>query len=188
MKKLSQKNLINLAMQFGILKRTVRTGWKKKGIKDPESVAEHSYRVSILAMILAPYLDVDRNRLVKMALFHDLGESRIGDLIWEKGTHVIGSQKDKHEDEGHAVKEILKIDKDFDEYFKVWNEFENQKTKEATIVKQLDKLEMSMQALEYEKEGYPAKALDEFWENSEKYLKGKELEPIFRELQKLRKK
>jgi putative hydrolase of HD superfamily len=186
MKKIPEKKLIDLALQFGILKRTVRTGWKRKGIKDPESVAEHSFRVSVLAMLLAPYLNVDRSRLVKMSLIHDLGESSIGDLIWERGARIIGSQIEKHKDEGHAVRRIFESDGEFDDYFEIWKEFEEQKTKEALIVKQLDKLEMTLQALEYEKEGYSSILLEEFWENSEKYLKGRELEPVFRALQKLR--
>ncbi len=49
---------------------------------------------------------------------------------------------------------------------------------------QVDKLERTLQALEYEKEGN--KDLEEFWESGEKYLEGKELEPIFRELQRMR--
>jgi len=61
----------------------------------------------------------------------------------------------------------------------LWKEFNGQETREAKIVKQLDKLEMVIQALEYEKEGYPSEWFDEFWENAEKYLKGQELEPFF---------
>lgn len=65
-------------------------------------------------------------------------------------------------------------------------EYNEQKTEEAKFVKQIDKLEMALQALEYEQQGWPKKDLDEFWANSEKYLADTPLEPIFRELEKIR--
>jgi 5'-deoxynucleotidase YfbR-like HD superfamily hydrolase len=62
----------------------------------------------------------------------------------------------------------------------------NNKFSEAKFLKQIDKLEMALQALEYERDGQNSKSLNEFWENSEKYLSGKELDPYFKELQKMR--
>ncbi len=186
MKKIPETSVINLALQFGILKRTVRTGWKKKFVKDPESVAEHSYRLSILAMLLAPYLSFDQNKLLKMALIHDLGESKVGDIIWEQGKKVIGSQKDKHHVERLAVQEIFKDSPEFSEYLDLLKEFEKQETRDAQLLKQMEKIEMVMQTLEYEREGFSKELLAEHWENAEKYLKGKELEPLLKALQKLR--
>lgn len=58
-------------------KRLKRTGWVKSQIPDPETVAEHSFRVSLLAMILAPQFKVDQTKVTKMALIHDLGELRL---------------------------------------------------------------------------------------------------------------
>ncbi len=184
MSKIDSKDLLNLVFEVGLLKKVVRTGWVKKGVKDPESVADHTWRVSVLAMLLAPQLGVNQLKLVKMALVHDLGEALIGDIVWEKGKKVIGSQEEKHKDEKKAVKNMFSDNPSFSEYVELWEEFERQETKEAKMVKLIDKLEMAIQAFEYESEGY--KDLDEFWENVEKYLKGSELEEYFRELKKLR--
>ena len=158
-----------------------------KGVKNAESVADHSWRVAILALILAPQLKVDQLKLVKMALIHDLGEALIGDIKWEKGKRVIGSQEEKHKDERKAIKKMFADNPSFKEYIDSWEEFVGQKTIEAKIVKQLDKLEMVIQALEYENSGYPSKWFDEFWENAEKYLAGQELENYFHYLQDKRK-
>lgn len=178
--------LLDLLLEIGTLKRVQRTGWALKGIKDVESVAEHTWRVAMLALLLAPELNLDQSKLVKMALVHDLGEAGIGDVKWESGKKVIGSQRKKHEDEEKVINKMFADNPNFQEYIELWQEFSHQETREAKIVKQLDKLEMVIQALEYEKEGYPPELFDEFWENAEKYLKGQELEPFFTFLRKQR--
>lgn len=179
-------NLLNLFLEIGILKKVQRTGWVLKGVKDAESVAEHTWRVALLTLILALDFKVDQLRAVKMALVHDLGETLIGDIKWETGNKVIGSKAEKHKDEQKAIEKMFSDNPNFKEYIDLWKEFEEQKTKESRFVKQLDKLEMVLQAYEYEKDEYPPKWFNEFWENAEKYLKGQELEPIFRQLQKMR--
>jgi len=70
-------------------------------------VAEHTWRVAMLALLLAPELNLDQSRLVKMALVHDLGEIGIGDIKWESGKKVIGSQKKKHADEEETINQMF---------------------------------------------------------------------------------
>ncbi len=65
-------NLIKFAKIVGKLKRLKRTGWVKNNIIDPESVAEHSFRLAVLTMVLAPKVGVDQLKTTKMALIHDL--------------------------------------------------------------------------------------------------------------------
>ena len=183
MKTVSEKDLINLLLETGLLKKVLRTGWILKGVENAESVADHSWRVAILALILAPQLKVDQLKLVKMALIHDLGEALIGDIKWERGKRVIGSQEEKHKDERKAIKKMFADNPSFKEYVDLWGEFTEQKTREAKIMKELDKLEMVIQALEYEQENYPAEWFNEFWENAEKYLADQGLESYFHYLQ-----
>lgn len=184
MTKISKKDLINLLLEVGTLKKVLRTGWVLKGVKNAESVADHSWRVAVIASLLAKQLNLNQEKLVKMALIHDLGEALIGDIKWESGAKVIGSQKEKHADEEKAIKKMFSDNPSFQEYVELWEEFEAQESKEAKAVKQIDKLEMAIQAFEYESEGH--KDLGEFWENVEKYLKNQSLEPYFTELKKLR--
>jgi len=186
-KMIPEKEFLNLFLKIGLLKKVQRTGWVLKGVKDVESVAEHTWRVAMPALILAPQLKLDQHKLVKMALIHDLGEIDIGDMKWESGKKIIGSQKKKHQDEHKAIKKIFTDNPSFRKYVQLWEEFNQQETKEAKILKQIDKLETAIQALEYQKEGYPPEWFDEFWENAEKYLKNQELEPYFRFLEKQRK-
>lgn len=139
-----------------------------------------------MATLLAKGKNLDVNKIFLMALIHDLGEIEIGDLRWEDGKKVIGDQEEKYKDEEKTTKKLFEGTKDAEEYIALWQEFNDQKTKEAKFVKQVDKLEMALQALEYEQAGYPKDLLNEFWENAEKYLEGQKLEELFRLLQKKR--
>jgi len=186
MRKIPANELVDLFLEIGKLKETIRTGWVKKGVPNPESVAEHTYRVALLALILSPQLKINQAKSVKISLIHDLGEVLAGDIVWEKGKLIISSQKEKHETEKVAIKNLFKENPSFKEYIELWEEFEAQDTKEAKAVKLFDKLEMLIQAYEYEKRKLNKEPLQEFWDNVEKYLKNTELEPYLDELKTLR--
>lgn len=180
------KSFIKLLSKAGVLKEVARTGWVLKGIEEAESVADHTWRMGLLIMLLAPK-NLNKKKLLEMNTIHDLGEIGVGDIKWETGTKVISSPKTKHKDEMKVMKNIFAGIENGKKYINLLEEFGEQKTPEAKFLKQIDKLEMILQALEYEQKGYQAKLMDEFWENAEKYLEGQSLEPIFRELQKMRK-
>ena len=63
------------------LKTTKRTGWVRQGVHHPESIADHMYRMSLMAMI-SSYGDgtLDTNKCIQLALIHDLAESKVGDI------------------------------------------------------------------------------------------------------------
>ncbi len=166
------------------LKTVLRQGWLRKGIKDPESVADHVYGVAILALTCPLPKGMDRNRLVKMALLEEAGETKLGDIVWESGA---SSDKRKrvwqNEKENAVVNELFAINQELRE---LALESNDQKTEMARFLKELDKLEMVFQAVEYESQ-VDSRTLDEFWENAGKYIKSKEVLDIFRELEKKRK-
>jgi putative hydrolase of HD superfamily len=75
--------IANYIFEAGMLKRVKRSGWWAEQIKNPESVAEHSWRASVLAFILANlegFDDESANRLCTAAAFHDMHETRLLDL------------------------------------------------------------------------------------------------------------
>ena len=79
------KKLIDILHYAGKIKKVKRAGWVVKGIKSPESVAEHTYGVAFLCILLAKEFKLNESKLMKMAFIHDLGESIIGEIILEKG-------------------------------------------------------------------------------------------------------
>ncbi len=150
-------NIAGLMEKAGKLKELKRTGWVEVGVPSPESVADHSYRVSLLSMILSDQKKLDTLKVVRMALIHDLAESKIGDLTPRQ------KQEDHEKFENDAMKEILSyLPKEVHElYLETWDEYQQNESPEAKLVHNSDKLEMLYQAKEYEKTG--AK-LEQFWE------------------------
>lgn len=129
----------------GILKRIPRTGWVRSNVEHPESVADHSMRTAFLAMIICPP-EVEKDKAVKMALIHDVAESIVSDITPLDGVTL----EDKYTRENNAWTEISQS-LGTDEMQKLWAEMEAGKSLEAKFVYQLDKLEMLIQAEEYEK-------------------------------------
>ncbi len=155
------------------LKKIPRKGWiSKVGIKNPESVADHSYATAIMAMVLSDNSKLDTEKVLKMSLLHDLAESITGDFI----PNEI-SKKDKKILENKAMKKIfgklpLKL---ATQYSKVWQEYIQSKTKESIFLHEIDKLEMAIQAAKYSSEGFSNKKLRIFIETARNKIKSKEL-------------
>jgi len=62
------------------LKRIPRQGWiDKLSLNNPESVADHSYSMAVMSMVISDLGNYDSEKILKMVLLHDLSESYIGD-------------------------------------------------------------------------------------------------------------
>lgn len=146
---------------IGKLKRKDRSGWIRHGIQNPESVAEHSFRMGIMAFVIAPRYGLDPDKCLKMAIFHDLGESKIPDYTPFDNI----SKEDKFIEEEAAMRELCAKVGNGDDILSLWYEFEEGKTPEAIFVRGLDRLEMLFQAEEYAQE-QSTKDLELFWEMS----------------------
>ena len=154
--------LIDFIAEAGRLKRLPRTGWVESGVPDPESVADHSFRVTLIAIVLADAQKLDALRVVRMALLHDLAEAEIGDLTpTQKGLDEVGYRQ--REDEAMS-KLLSKLPANIRAvYSSAWNEFSGGKTPEARLVRDCDKLEMIIQASEYQEAGNDHIKLMRFW-------------------------
>lgn len=155
------------------LKKVPRKGWKEKvGIERPESVADHSYGTAIMAMVLADNKNLDTTKILKMALLHDLAESITGDFT---PNEILKENKKAIENE--AMEDILsKLPSNLArQYREIWKEYEEGKTKESSLLHDVDRLEMAIQATKYLSEGFPKEKLQEFVESARKEIKSKEL-------------
>ncbi|XP_062153787.1 uncharacterized protein LOC133861971 isoform X2 [Alnus glutinosa] len=136
------------------LKTTKRAGWLRKEIKDPESIADHMYRMGLMALIAPDIPGVQRDKCVKMAIVHDIAEDGI-------------SKAEKSRREREALDHMCKLlggGSRAQEIGELWLEYEENSSPEAKIVKDLDKVEMILQALEYENE--QGKDLEEFFQST----------------------
>jgi putative hydrolases of HD superfamily len=159
------RDILAFCRRLGRLKNIPRSGWRLRGIRDGESVADHSYRVTHLAMLLADYLaeqgvTIDVTRALRMAQIHEIGETIIGDIPQSRDNPV--SAELKYSAESAAVERLTEpLGAIGARYRALWEEFEAAETLEARLVRAADKLEMMMQAREYELVGF--QCLDEFW-------------------------
>jgi putative hydrolase of HD superfamily len=153
-------NLVEFFQTVLKLKSIPRQGWKDKlGMKNPESVADHCYSMTVMAMIVSDLKKLDTEKIIKMSLLHDLAETVTGDLVPDQE-----SKPEKKKLENLAMKAILgnlaKSQKS--QYWKIWQEYQRNSSKEAQLLHQIDKLEMAIQATEYKKDGFSKKQLAPF--------------------------
>eukprot|EP00877_Chromochloris_zofingiensis_P009389 jgi/Chrzof1/4703/Cz14g23130.t1 len=143
------KSAIDFLTLLTNLKVTKRTGWVRCNVYQPESIADHMYRMGMMAML---YTDcgVDSTRCMKMALVHDVAEAIVGDIT----PHCQVSDQDKYKLEAAAITKIKQLlgqqTHVAEEVEQLWLEYEQQQTPESHLVKDFDKLEMILQAHEYE--------------------------------------
>ncbi len=148
-----RSTLLDFIEKAGVLKNISRTGWVEAGIDKAESVADHSYRCAILAMIFGDLKGLDTERMIRMALLHDLHESLIGDLTPDQR---------RHEPEKHVIMKRKAIENVLshlpvalkEKYGSLLEEYLDQNSVESRLVNELDKLEMAIQAFEYGREGH----------------------------------
>ncbi|KAI3991788.1 hypothetical protein MKX01_038186 [Papaver californicum] len=142
------------------LKTTKRKGWVNHGIKGPESIADHMYRMAVMALIAGDLPGVNRERCIKIAIVHDIAEAIVGDITPSDG--IPKAEKSRREQAAlNEMCVLLGGGLRADEIQELWTEYENNASIEANLVKDFDKVEMILQALEYEMEH--GKVLDEFF-------------------------
>lgn len=183
LKKKDTLPIIQVFYEFNHLKCLYRQGWLRHGItkEQCETVAEHSLGVTLLALFLADayFPQLDRMKVVLMGLLHDFGEIYAGDIVPGKM-----SLADKHELERKSVERVFARLPRGKEYLAIWQEFEDSQTPEARFVKEIDRLEMGLQASIYEAEKMAD--LSVFFESTDKALTTPELRKILDALLKLR--
>ena len=166
--------IIKLHEYVSRLKALKRTGWVQRGVKDPETVASHSYAVALLSMIIADLRGLDTLDAVRMALIHDLAESAIGDLTPE----MKAGLKDLEERERRFFQDLVKlVPRELAEtYLNSWERFSRGEDEVSRLVREVDKLERGLQAVRYLREGYGE--VREIYESALSELKDPELRRV----------
>lgn len=127
------------------LKSLPRAGWLRVGKHDPESVAAHSWGVAFAALVRCP-AELDRGKVLTMAILHDLAEVRVGDIT----PYDRVPKEEKHRRERLALLSLLHSH----QHLKViWDEFEAQQSAEAKFVKEMDLLDLGLTAEFYARQG-----------------------------------
>jgi putative hydrolase of HD superfamily len=156
------REAIELVQFFDRLAALPRTGWLLRGVVDPESIAEHSFGVCVVATLLiddlrARGMTVDGERVLRMAIAHDAAEAFTGDIPMPAKTEKLDLALE--EAEAFLLARVLPP-----ATLELWKEAEAGQTLEARIVKAADKVQMLVKALTYEQQRRGR--LDEFWQSS----------------------
>lgn len=131
--------------ELGVLKRIRRAGWWHAGVRDPESVAEHSMRVAQIAALLAAEEGADPARATLLAIFHDSQETRTGDLPPTVKPYLV-----KPDPQEITADQTASLPLRAQSMVRgVIRELEAEETLEAHCAHDADKLEMVLQAIEY---------------------------------------
>ena len=124
------------------LKSTLRSAHTSSG--RTESVAEHTWRLCLLVMVLAPeFPEVDAHRLMKICLIHDLGEALQGDIPAPLQDPNVDKSQSEREDLLELLSPLPELQRS--EILELWEEYEQAATPEAKLAKAFDKLETLLQ-------------------------------------------
>jgi len=135
------KEIANFLFEVGMLQKTPRTGFQFLG-SGRESVAEHVLRTIFVGYALSNLeSSVDKQKVLKMCLFHDLSEARTGDMNYVNKKYVVV-------DEERAVRELADTLSFGDEIKSVVSEFNEKKTRESLIAHDADQLSLILQLKE----------------------------------------
>ena len=107
-----------------------------------ESVAEHSWRLALMAMLLTPeFPEADMHKVIRMCLIHDLGEAFTGDIpTFDKSQDHEAAEKAAYDRWAASLPEDVR-----GEFTDLLQEMDALETREAKIYKALDKLEAVIQ-------------------------------------------
>jgi len=160
---MNKDSLIDLLLETATLKWMPRSGWEMRGVPNVESVADHSFGVAFVALALADVLrdeGLDLERVLVMALLHDLAEARVTDLP-ASAARLIPAEV-KRQAKLSAIEELMAPLPGGERWRALWQEFDDCAGPEGRLVRDADKLEMMVQCLRYEQAG--SRGLDEFWQ------------------------
>ncbi|CAD6453018.1 ddb37868-1c38-4ea1-a2e0-87cf722c488b [Sclerotinia trifoliorum] len=149
------------------LKTTKREGWRRFGIKRGESISDHMYRMSLITMFAPESLASKINipHCTKMALVHDMAEALVGDITPVDG--VPKSEKNRREATtmDYFTKNLLgRVNGGLagQQIMDIWQEYEDSTTLESKFVHDVDKIELILQMVEYERSEEEGIDLGEF--------------------------
>lgn len=174
------QNFIGFLNDIEKLKSTVRHSWTSSGRR--ESVAEHSWRMSVMALIIADeFPEVDMNRVIQICLVHDFDEVYEGDTpAFEKKIDSEKLEKKERED----VKKVLMPlpEAQQNNIYNLWKEYKEAKTPEGKLAKALDKLEVLIQHNEAEISTWLPLEYDLNLTHGQKYCQYNDFIKLFRKI------
>jgi len=138
---MSEKRDIEFLFEIGQL-RLIKRMWQRFFQSDTANLSDHIFRVAWIALLIAKKEGkANEEKILKMALVHDIGESRTGDVDYI-------SRQYTQRDEFLATSDMLKDTALEEEMSVIWKEYEEKKSSEAKIVRDADMLGVDLELRE----------------------------------------
>ena len=175
--------LIDFWEKVARLKTEPRKGWVKRlRLQRTESVADHSFALSLICLFEGQRRGYDIDKMLRLAVLHDLEEALTGDLTPEekqmKGESLVRQEKNSAREQL-----LLPVPKENQHsYRELWSELDEIKTNEARLVHELDRLEMALQANAYSRNGIESTKLREFYESAKEAIQDPKLRNLLNEI------
>jgi putative hydrolases of HD superfamily len=142
--------LTGLLYEIGLLKRYKRTGWLVAGVRDPESIADHSFRTAIIASVITALEGGNPERAAFLSLFHDTQETRVTDIPYVGKRYLKAAPNEEvTADQVRGIPEPVA-----EMVGSAVGEYEEKTSLEAVCARDADKLECLIQAVEYREQGH----------------------------------
>lgn len=155
------KRDVDFLYEIGALRHQPRM-WHRFFGSDVASITEHHFRVIWLALLIAAREKKgDTEKIIKMALVHDIAESRTGDADYLSRQYVTRNEAD-------ALSHMLDKTPLKSEFIRLWKEYEKRKSPEAKIVKDADNLDVDLEIKEQGARGY---SLEKDWQPTREHIK-----------------
>lgn len=143
------EGVVDYIFEAGLLKRAKRTGWWIAGVKDPESIAEHSHRTALIGAVLALMEGAEPASVALLAVFHDSQETRVGDIPYLGRRYLkAASNQEVTADQVAEVPTAVR-----DGIQRIVDDYESGDSLEVVVAHDADKLDCLFQAIEYREQG-----------------------------------
>lgn len=165
-----------LLKRLNNLKQIPRAGWLECAVPlgEAEDVAQHSFETTSITLLLLDELEqetgkLDREKALSMAVIHDWAEASIGDFSYTIQKWMGPGNKERMEHE--AFEDMVSRLPRKEGYLRLWEEYNENQTSEARLVRAADYLSLMVQAVKYREEGNRSKGLVELWKAVHEDLK-----------------
>ena len=143
-----EKNIAKFLYEMSHMRHVKHEGWRMIGVEHVESIAEHSLCAAQIAFVLATMeKHPDPCRVCAMVVFHDMAETRVGDI------HKVANRYVTADEERAAQEQMEPLGEMGRDILSLWTETENRSTEAGIIAKDADLLDMALMAKKYTEEG-----------------------------------
>jgi len=143
--------VLDFVAEAGMLKQVRRSGWSVLGIRDAESVADHSFRCAVIGYLLSRLEGTDSFAVLLMTLFNDIQEARITDLHKMAQRYIDGEEAE----DKSFVEQMRRLPEEIrSELTGLRKEYRAQRSRESVVARDADILECLIQAKEYYEHGF----------------------------------